>query len=97
MMDTYLRGDTNTFHRKSIRQPVASRVLASSSLLTAPLRARADAVADVTVGYTYLRRARVQGEWHVHDVSLGALHCAAIIRDTIRSHRLKYMEKYRKL
>lgn len=37
-------------------------------------------VADAISYYAYLRRARVQGEWHVHDASLGALRRAAITR-----------------
>lgn len=78
---------TNTLRRESICQPVASHALASSSLpsspLSSPLRVWANvrrAVADAIGYYTYLRRARVQGEWHVHDASLGALRRAAITR-----------------
>jgi len=63
--------------------------LRSSSLLSSPCTS--DAVADVTGGYTYLRRARVQGEWHVHDASLGALHRTTITRGVMRSRRIKHM------
>jgi len=55
------------------RVDMSACCFARSRFIFSPLRSSpyaSDAVAATAGYYIYLRRARVQGEWHVHDASL---------------------------
>jgi len=91
-MDTYLRGDTDTFHCESIRQPVASRVLASSSLLSAPLRALAtpSPMLQAAIPIYAVHVSRVNGTCTMRRSA--RLHCTTVTRGVTRSRCILWKE-----